>query len=261
MEKQEQKEKDLLSETISYYTDIMNLIHRLITNDMSYYKIKEDLIKKLDSIKESNKGYSEEKKIIKKCKDELRDNSLKLRFSISQGTAPGNTNKPCQKCFTRNSQTAMLICGHYFCKSCLLENHGKHYLLKCLLEDCYHVISNRELQLAIETESQIEERKKRNPDTCVFCSEKAHNKIYKCKNGHQLCEDCFKKYGEYETNYEILIFKRMGDNEETDVESPYKSIPCSVPGCRKSFKAEILLKLYTGDKKKVEEDAKKRHSN
>lgn len=255
---------DRFPDIIELYAIIMDMLSKFFNNEASSNQAKEELIKKLSRLKDSSvMSDNDFKKIVDDCKNTLKNihDLLAKRLKFSTKTALYEVNKPCQNCISTDSETTMLKCGHYFCKSCLFEASRKGGCVnKCRMEECYHVMGDEELKAATGVKG---EKKKFVEKLCVFCSkevQKTSEKEYKaddpgiaCSKNHYVCQACFKKYGEYETNYEILIVQSINNGHTT-----YQRIACPVPECDEELDAEVLLEMHPQDKEKLREDANKR---
>ena len=218
----------------------------------------------LEKIKKQEE--EEEKKKKKKNKDkkyyedededknkEKKSNKNKSEFNLENIffniKYPNNFYVKCHKCLNGDNRTTMLQCGDSFCAKCLYKEYGSdnHRLRKCLMENCYHIINDEEFSRVMGYDCIMNLKNFASlKSTCVICKQKIHKEIIECKNQHGICRKCFKSYGEYITNYEILQI-----SEKSIDKTIYNGIPCPAPDCYELIDPKHLFVLFNELRQKI----------
>ena len=153
--------------------------------------------------------------------------------NISQDTAyPEGAFPTCNRCCRTDSMTVRLACNHQVCKQCVNPN-ADQALLKCPIKNCGHILHEYEVKIVCDFPLKTFDQQKKAGICPLCCKPYQSNSEYVCRCcSYSICKLCFKQYGEYCTNGEVLL----------GAQDDYKPIPC--PFCSEPIEATELLALY-----------------
>eukprot|EP00826_Nyctotherus_ovalis_P006995 TRINITY_DN11710_c0_g1_i2.p1 TRINITY_DN11710_c0_g1~~TRINITY_DN11710_c0_g1_i2.p1 ORF type:complete len:280 (-),score=57.03 TRINITY_DN11710_c0_g1_i2:41-880(-) len=181
------------------------------------------LKKEVKRCQEAAKNFSIEEQ---PCNDQVKDLH---KYYINNNCM----HKPCHKCFNNSTTTIEFPCGHYLCANCITQTYSNAISYKCLMPNCYCIFSDEFFKsMGIEAKKLVNRK-----DNCIICGNNKANNKGSCE--HKLCRKCFKEYGEYITNGEVVVIAKREERKDK-----YEEIPCPQSGCEKSFSQTNLLKLY-----------------